>query len=106
MIGACIKEAPAKCRRFPIQSSADQLIATVDVDVADVTAIVDVAFERQVGLLRITIAEGAVGTDAIWAVARHPAAAGKTAHSNRATARHDLSDAQDAARGGVSAQHR
>src|SRR6185295_9132147 len=72
------------------------LVAAVDVNVADVAAIVDVALERQVGGLVIAIAQRPVSTDAIGAVAVVSVAPAtrEPTHPQVTTVRRNLSDRQ------------
>ena len=81
-------------------------LAAVDVDVADVTAIIDVAPERQVGL--VGISDRAISADAIRAIiiVGHAPAARETTHSNRASVRVDARHAENAASGRVRAENR
>src|SRR5215210_2456962 len=76
-----------------VLGSLPWLVAAVNVDVPDVTAIVDGAAERQVRLIGVT--ERAIGAHSVRpvAVVSHPAAAGEAAHADRVAARDHLSHA-------------
>src|SRR5215212_716266 len=77
------------------------LITAVEVDVADIATIVDVALERQVGHLIVAVAERTIRADAIRAVTvgRHPAAAREAANADAARPRSDRRKADDPACG-------
>src|SRR5690348_15198841 len=64
----CKKEAPAIAGASPSRSPLE-LVAAVDVDVADVAAIVDVALPRQVGRRIGAVGKRTIGADAIRTVA-------------------------------------
>src|SRR6476620_6138251 len=83
-----MKEAPAVRPALPGSTSV-ALIAAVDVDVADVAAVIDVAPEGQVGAAVGVVAERAIGADAIGAVSivGHPATAREAADPHAATSR-------------------
>src|SRR5690242_15333644 len=101
LICSGLRSPQKKRRRWPaLLPSTSMLLATVDVDVAHITARVDVASKRQVRRGIVPIAESAVSADTIWAVAvvGVPAAARETSDPHTAvTGAPLLSNAQDPA---------